>query len=547
MSGSAPSSVRALACLAWLSVAAAEAASPELRGPQGLQERVVDGQLRLGVADAIQLVLLNSTEVRVSYLDFEEARYQSLGARRTFDPLLSTSFNSRRRLSPTTSTLDGAETLDLLNQDGRLSLAQTLPFVATRYDVTFGGSRSNTNSRFSTFNPAYNSDLTLRLTQPLLGSESPFATRAVIIRADQSLKQSRATLEEHLSRAIVGAVDGYWEAVQAAESLAVARSSLELAEATFQRDKRALELGALPPLEIHRSESTVATRRLQVIQAEYALKRAQDRLRRLIGADLDPHVAGLGLALTETPTPSGELPSVDLGAALEQARERRPELAALRHQLASTETSLRVARGALRPDVSVSAFYSTSGRGGTALDPATDPPTILSRGGFRDSLEQLGSFDFATYGFNVSVSLPFRNRGAQAEFGQAQVERQRALYLLREQEQAVALEVKSAVDDLEKAKLSLSVARLARDLARKTLEAEQRKRELGENTLFLVLEAQAALAAAELSFLRAAVEYQQALTAVARATGTLLERHNVQIAEPGASAPAVGVARGTRP
>jgi outer membrane protein TolC len=522
-----------MACLAWVSLASAEAAPPELRGPQGLQERVVEGQLRLGVADAIQLVLLNSTDVRVSYLDFEEARYANRAARQIFDPLLSTSFNSRRRLSPTTSTLDGAETLDALSQDGRLSIAQTLPFVGTRYDLTFGGSMSDTNSRFSTFNPAYNSDLTLRLTQPLLGSQSPFATRAVVILADQGLQQSRATLEERLSRAIVGAVDGYWEAVQAAESLAVARSSLELAETTFQRDKRALELGALPPLEIHRSESTVATRKLQVIQAEYALKRAQDRLRRLIGADLDPRVASLALALTEPPTPSGELLSVDLDAALEQARTRRPDLAAFRHQLAITETSLRVARGGLRPDVGVSAFYSTSGRGGTALDPGTDPPTILSRGGFRDSLAQLRTFDFKTYGFSVAVSLPFRNRGAQAEFGQAQVDRQRALYLLREQEQVVALEVQSAVDDLEKAKLSLSVARLARDLAEKTLEAEQRKRELGENTLFLVLEAQAALATAELSFLRAAVEYQRAVTAVAHATGTLLERHNVQIAESG--------------
>jgi len=93
------------------------------------------------------------------------------------------------------------------------------------------------------------------------------------------------------------------EAVQAGESLAVARNSLVLAEATYERDKRGLELGALPPLDIHRSQSTVATRRLQVIQEEYALKRSQDKLRRLIGADLDPQAAALGLVLTEPPVP----------------------------------------------------------------------------------------------------------------------------------------------------------------------------------------------------------------------------------------------------
>ena len=517
-------------CLACGGAAFPESVTRELRGPEGLKERIVEGKLRLGVADAVQLVLLNSTDVRVSYLDFDQARYANLGARRGFDPLFSSFFNSRRRLSPTTSTLEGAETLDTVSQDGRLTIAQTLPFLGTRYDLTLGGSKSDTNSRFSTFNPAYNSDLTLRFTQPLLGKQSPFATRAVVLRADQTFRQSRANLEERLSRAIVDAVDAYWEAVQAGESLAVARSSLELAEATYQRDKRALELGALPPLDIHRSESTVATRRLQVIQAEYALKRSQDKLRRLIGADLDPQVASLALVLSEQPVPSGELLSVDLASALEQAGSRRPELASLRHGLAATETNLRVARGGLRPDVSVSAFYSTSGRGGNALDPTTDPPTIVSRGGFGQSLEQLRTLDFSTYGLSVALSLPFRNRGAEAEFGQARVDRERALYLLREQEQAVALDVQSAIDDLEKAKQSLSVSRLARDLAQKTLEAEQRKRELGENTLFLVLEAQAGLASAELSFLRAAVEYQRAVTGVARATGALLERYNVQIA-----------------
>ena len=119
----------------------------------------------------------------------------------------------------------------------------------------------------------------------------------------------------------------------------------------------------------------------------------------------------------------------------------------------------------------------------------------------------------------------------KAELGQAQVDRQRTLYGLRDQEQEVVLDVKTAVDELEKSKLKLDVARLARDLAARTLEAEVRKRELGENTLFLVLEAQATLAAAELSFVRASVNYQKAVTGMARATGTLLEKHNVRITD----------------
>jgi outer membrane protein TolC len=465
-------------------------------------------------------------------LDFEGARHAALGARGPFDPFLATAFNRRRQLSPTTSTLDGAETLDLVDQDAHVAFGQTLPGLGTQYALSLAASRSDTNSRFSTFNPAYNAHLTLSVTQPLLGRQRPFATRAVVLLADLALKQSRADLEAGLTRAVVTAVDVYWTAVQAGESLAVARHSQSLAEATYERDKRALAIGALPPLDIHRSEAAVATRKLQVIEAEHAQRRAEDRLRRLVGADLDPATQALPLALTEPPAPTGELLAVDVALALEEARRRRPELQALRHGLSAAETSVRVARGALRPDVSLTGFYSTSGRGGTALDPTTDPPSIVSRGGLRESFEQLRTLDFETYGVNVTVSLPFRNRGAEAGFGQARVEHERARYRLRDGEQEVALEVRAAVDDLEKAKQSLAVAGLGRDLARKTLEAEQRKRELGENTLFLVLEAQASLAAAELSYVRAAVEYQRATVTVARATGTLLDRYDVLVAAP---------------
>ena len=78
---------------------------------------------------------------------------------------------------------------------------------------------------------------------------------------------------------------------------------MEAAEATYKRDKRALELGALPPLDIYRSESQVASRRVQVIQSEYALKQAEEALRLIIGANQDPYFQALDLELTETPDP----------------------------------------------------------------------------------------------------------------------------------------------------------------------------------------------------------------------------------------------------
>ena len=126
--------------------------------------------------------------------------------------------------------------------------------------------------------------------------------------------------EAQVSGTIQQVVGQYWNVVQARGNLAVARKSLEAAEATYNHDKRALELGALPPLDIYRSESQVADRRVQVIQGEYALKQAEDVFRQTVGADLDPYFRALDLDLTDPPEPEGELRNIDVATALASRR-----------------------------------------------------------------------------------------------------------------------------------------------------------------------------------------------------------------------------------
>jgi outer membrane protein len=268
---------------------------------------------------------------------------------------------------------------------------------------------------------------------------------------------------------------------------------------------------------------------VQVIQAEYSLKQAEDAFRRVIGADLDPYIRALDLDLTEPVEPRGQLLSLDIQQAYQQALERRPELEALRKQLDNDDTSIRLAHNQLLPNLSLRAFYSTNGLGGNQLDASTTPSTITSTGGFADSLSQLKSFDFPSYGFTVQLQLPIRNRSAQADLGEAMVARRQDLYRQRQETQTLWQEVKNAVHQLEQAKLSMAAAKVSRDLAQKTLEAEQRKYELGASQIFFVLDAQTQLAQAELSLVQGEIGYQQAVAGVEHATGTLLENHKVKI------------------
>lgn len=499
--------------------------------PQDLAKYVVEGKLRLSLADAIRLTLANNTEIQINQLDFADSRFAIDRAYQLFDPVFAATFNTRRSTTPTTDQLAGAPTLTTLNQTTAAGFTQQF-FTGTSYTIDFSASKFTTNSIFSNFNPSIGAGLDFSVTQPLLRNRGILPNKAPLIIARRNFEGSRNTFAGQVQESLQRAINRYWDVVQARDSLIVLRKSLELAETTYALDKRKLELGALPPLDIFRSESQVASRRVQVIQAEYRLKQIEDELRREIGADLDAQIRALDLELVEPAEPQGELLAVDLQQAVEQALKQRPELSAARLQVENDVTGIRVAHNAMQPDLSLTGFYSSRGRGGNAIDTSVMPPLLLSRGGLGDALEQLSGFDFPAYGFTLALRLPIKNRTAAADLGSAMVTQKRNLYSLRQQEQAVILEARNAVHQLEQAKLAMTASRIAVDLARKNLEAEQRKYDLGAQTIFFVLDAQTQLAQDEQNLLQSQIDYQRAVTAVQRATGALLTRHNIEIRDP---------------
>jgi outer membrane protein TolC len=156
---------------------------------------------------------------------------------------------------------------------------------------------------------------------------------------------------------------------------------------------------------------------------------------------------------------------------------------------------------------------------------------VVARGGLGDAFDQLSTLNFPSYGFSVQLRLPLRSRGAEADMGNALVSKRKDLYQLRQRQQSITLDVRNAVHSLEESKLSIAAARLARDLSEKNLQAEQRKYELGAQTIFFVLDAQTQLVQAEQNLVQAQISYQRALVALDQATGKLLDKHRVEISQ----------------
>ncbi len=505
-----------------------QVASPKLPGPQYFRDFVSNGKLRLTLNDAILLTLQNNSDIRVRESTVETAKFSLLGAYKPFDPTLQTILNGNRYSYLGFNLAQAQGTFSQLAQSAQATYTQSFQ-TGTNVQVQFGSTRSSDNSGFTSINPYYYSTLNLQFTQPLLRNRWRFENRAPLILARTNLQQSRSTFEAEVSDAVLAAVTRYWNVIGARGNLDVFQKSLDAAEATYKHDKRALELGALPPLDIYRSEADVASRRVQVIQAEYALKQAENDLRFTIGAEQDPYVQALDLDLIEKPEPQGELRNADQSAALQDALAHRPELEAAQHALRYDDTNVRLAHNHLQPDLSVSGFYQSTGVGGNQFSLTTGQ--LTSTGGLGSSFHQLFGFGYPGYGASLTLNLPIRNRSAQADLGTALVNRHRDLYSMQQVREQVALDVSNAVHRLEEAKLTLAAGTTALDLAQKTLTSEERKAQLGAQSVFFLLDAQTRVATAEANLLQAQVNYQIAVATLDHAVGHLLDAYRVQIAD----------------
>src|SRR5260370_13848415 len=286
-----------------------------LPGLQGLQDHVANGKLVLSLDDSIRLAFSNNTDIRLDRSQIEFLQNNVHRARGPFDPLVTASFADNRTKTPAITQTQGAAIPDTLSQTTAFGYAQAFQ-TGTNFQTSLNTNKLSTNNSLSLVNPSIATYLQFTLTQPLLRNFGLFPNRAPILIAQRNLKQARGLFQGEVNDIILRTVVNYWSVILARESLVVQRKSLEEAQKSYDHDKKALGLGALPPLAIYRSASQVASRRVGVIQAECALKQAEDQFRQIVGPDLDPPIRPLHLELTDQPQPFRYLPTTDLTTAL---------------------------------------------------------------------------------------------------------------------------------------------------------------------------------------------------------------------------------------
>lgn len=526
----------------------------QMQDVESLQQRISEGKLHLNIRDFIELMLKNSTAVQLTRLDVYTAANQITSARTPYDPLLSASFNTMRSISPLFfgggfssgggqntgggSTGSGGtgsgqgnslvflpQTISSLTQTSALSYTQLLPTGET-FTSSFNGVRSSGNEYPF---PAVFGSLNFQLSQPLLQNRKNLQARGPLLIARKGLlvtsKQSEATIGD----AVAQAARQYWDAVLDREAIKVQEQTLALAQKSYEHDKLALDLGALASLDIYQSQTQVAERKRDLVQAQYRYRVALDGLRAFIGADLTSELRATEIVLDDnpsvTPPRSDVLP---FEAALEKALRARPEMKVADQKLSIDGISAQIAHDSLLPQLNLSVNGGSSGPSFNQRQTDSNAPAPYP--GYGQTLQQVVGFDFPSYGFGVTLNFPFRNSTAKAQLADALVSKAKDRYQKRLSQQTITLEVRQSIDNIELAEATIAAAITARDLARKNVDAEQQKYQLGSITAFELLDSQNRLASAENALLSAYVTYQEAFLDYQHATWTLLDDFGVVVA-----------------
>ena len=91
--------------------------------------------------------------------------------------------------------------------------------------------------------------------------------------------------------------------------------------------------------------------------------------------------------------------------------------------------------------------------------------------------------------------------------------------------------MRNAQFGVQQNRASVASAQAAVDLAKQSLDAEQKKYTLGASTSTLVLQYQSGMTGAEVTLVSAKAAYEKAQVELDRATGLLLDHANIQIAD----------------
>ena len=492
----------------------------------------------------------------------------------TYDPLLTQliAFDDRNTpinnpfISGTGATGSGRQTptvFPLVSHSATYNTQYQQSFdTGTSFSVAWDNNRASSNAA-NFFNPFVQSSLVVGLQQQLLAGAGRFVNRRNILIAENNRKIADLAFAQQAITTVTSTITAYWELVYARENVSVEEQAVKVSEKLYNDNKKQLEIGTMAPLDVTRAESEFATDRQNLIVAQTTRLQDELVLKNFISKDpLASNLIDVEIVPTDKPDSPASIQSSSFEDAIKEAFAKRPDLQEQYVNLKNADIDVRATRNALLPTASLSAQYGSFGLAGNAtlLGPTafsgpstvpifdqngnpvlvngvpifvgtgTQPVVATTKDGFGGAQSSIFRNNFPDYNVALNLSIPLRNRAAQADNLHAQLVKRQLEAQVQQVKNNALLDVRNTTIALEQGRAQVQAASKARELQQQTFDAEQKKYQLGASTVYNVILTQRDLITAQGTELRALANLAEAKANYERALGRTLEVNSVTIA-----------------
>jgi outer membrane protein len=312
-----------------------------------------------------------------------------------------------------------------------------------------------------------------------------------------SLARVRRDIQEQAARQtkydiMANTINTYNKVLQLNRLREASQASVNALEEQVKNSRLLLDVGRIARVDLLKVEVQLANEEQRLLSIDEGLKTTAATLMYLMG--------GVSDGGSESPVFADQLSVPDLAVGFDEgillAHERRPEYQAGQKGVEEAEYSRKIASGKLLPSLNVFAGY-------------------LDQYGFNVRHEE------ANWQAGLVLSIPLFDRSSYADVARERVQKRRAGLRMVAVDNQIKLEVGNAIASLKESKNRITSAEKAVAQAEESFRIEQMKYASGAGAMVDLLLSQAASVNAAANHIQALFDYNAAVVAYRRATGTL--------------------------
>ena len=466
-----------------------------------------------------------------------------------FDPVLTGTIQYESARVPQSITLlTGTE--NLLTDTTTYNFQYTQGFASgTSLSVTYDNNRQTTNSEAAIYNPQLQSTFRAQATQHVLQGFGPWINKRFIVQAKNDRRIADSAFRQQVIYTITQVESIYWALVSAYEDEQAKTRAVEQSTQLVADDQREVQIGTLAPLDVVNAQSSLASDQQSLISSRSNLEYQQLLMKQAIARNLnDPQLANAPVVPTDRvgldTLPEESEPIEEL---VRQAFTDNPQVEQSVLQMDNDKITIRAEKNGLLPIVDAYGFYGAAALGGqqngllncsltvgeigstTGFSPC--PAGIVPNLGFGSELKNLVNNNYPDYGVGVNVTIPLRNRTAQADQVRSQMEYRQAEMRLQQIYTQLRIQLVNALYALTNDRAGVVASQAAREYASQSLEAERKKLRLGASTTANVLQQGRNFATAENNLNSADAAYARDRSSLDQILSNTLDRYGVTLDE----------------